>query len=93
MRVEIYLNENTRSSFVSGYKEDDPLERVYDGEQPDEMTLERIYESNQNLDGEYWPWYEGRSLSKGDVIVVDGDAYAIDSVGFKAIHLIEAPTT
>lgn len=92
MRLQIYLNENTRDSFFRGYDETDMMKLVYDGENPIDVAsnepLELVYEANQNH-GDRRPWYEGRSLSKGDVIVVDDKkAYAIASVGFEEIAFL-----
>lgn len=54
--------------------------------------LDRIFVWFQRVDPEGGPWppegYEGRSVSVGDVIVLDGwAAFAVDMVGFSAVDL------
>lgn len=88
MRIQIYLNQNTRDSFIKGYAEGDPLTLICDAEMKEGWTLEKIYEANQHSD-DTDPWYRGRSLSKGDVIVVDDEAYAVATVGFERVLIPE----
>jgi hypothetical protein len=97
MRVQILLNTNERESFVRGYQQDDELMRVYDGDKgiPPMTTteaLEYIYSSNQYIDAVHRPWYEGRSLSMGDVICINDAAYAVERVGFRELDGFEVPS-
>lgn len=85
--VRILHNKNERESFFEGYKATDPLVCVFDGYRdlkgPD--TAVAVFVANQH-DGGVTPWYKGRrALSVGDVIMVDGKAFAVERVGFKEI--------
>jgi hypothetical protein len=86
MHVVIYHNKNERSSFFNGYTEGDALVMKYEGdvdlEGGRDKQLETVFYLNQHLD-HHSPWYTGRSLSVGDIIVLDGETYAIERVGFK----------
>lgn len=55
---------------------------VYDETKTYAMPLDDIFKENQHLDSSR-PWYEGRSLSMGDLIEVDGRCWAVERVGFK----------
>lgn len=64
----------------------------FEGELPPDVTeaLEAIWTGFQRVDPETGPWppegYEGRSLSVGDVIVLDGwAAFAVEGVGFAVV--------
>lgn len=51
-----------------------------------EDVCEYVFMANQHVSASHQPWYKGaRSLSKGDVIVIDDRAFAVESVGFKEV--------
>lgn len=94
IRVQILHNQNERDSFFYGYKEGDPLVRVYDAEKAlpyrehAVVSLEFIFEQNQWIGDAKRPWYDdARSLSVGDVIVLHDQAYACERIGFRPIDL------
>jgi hypothetical protein len=101
MHIVIYHNKNEGSSFFNGYTEGDPLVLKYEGDQhmyrllqplgvmtgTRQDVLEQIFKQNQHLGDK--PWYTGRSLSVGDIIVIDGDTYAIERVGFKRLPVMK----
>lgn len=82
---------------MRGYEYGDPMMRVYDGPQfvPHREFLheglEYVYSCNQHVDANHRPWYEGRSLSKGDVICLGDKAYSVETVGFQYIEDFEVP--
>lgn len=91
--VRILHNENERESFHHGYQDGDSLKEVYKGRRPlmhktpesRTLSLEYIFEANQWVDDAHRPWYEARSLSVGDVIVLQRRAFACERVGFREI--------
>ncbi len=87
--VQIFHNKNERESFFRGFERTDPLELVYSNEDlPDTILAEEVYAANQHVDAHHRPWYDlKRSVSVGDVIVIDERAYAVERVGFKEISL------
>jgi hypothetical protein len=97
MRFEIWQAPFEQTSF--GYVNGAHYERVWEGRAgssrdfattnaPDvSPLLEQIFHDFQRVDPETGPWppegYEGRSLSVGDVIVLDGWApFSVESLGF-----------
>lgn len=93
-KAQIWHNKNERESFFRGWDPEDhmelrwegPLHRSWKNDQMNQAVLEVVFDSNQHVDAKHRPWYEGRSLSVGDVIVLDDQAYAIERVGFKEIE-------
>lgn len=96
MRVQLLLNQNTRESFRVGYSEGDRMVRMADKtiaryrHAMHSSVLEAVYRDNQHLD-DSGPWYEGRSLSMGDVICLDDRAYAVERVGFRKLPNFQVP--
>lgn len=94
IQVQILLNHNDHG-MIRGYRPGDELVKVYEGEhrlpyREEAITsLEYIFEQNQWLDRSQ-PWYQGRSLSMGDVVVLHETAYAVASIGFEKIDMPEA---
>lgn len=97
MKVEVYLNQEVETSLLWGYRDGDrlvlaitfdvwpinPESRPWD-------VLEDVFSQLQHgvSDTALTQVYAGgghRSLSVGDVVKLDGDAYAVESVGFAYI--------
>jgi hypothetical protein len=91
--VHIWLNRNERESFHRGWQKRDKMEWVstvpFEGDKPYENIAEEAFLVNQHTDGVSRFWYEGRSFSVGDVVVVEKDegrcALAVERVGFRDI--------
>lgn len=95
MRFEIFQAPFEQTAW--GYDQNADYESVWTGEvehdlevlEPTEATpaLERIFRDFQRVDPDEGPWppdgYTGRSLSVGDVVVLDGWApFAVEVLGF-----------
>lgn len=98
MTVRILHNENERSSFVHGYKDGDPLKEVYRGEHrlPYQEELGRVFALDHIFEQNQWhdfgrPWYDdARSLSVGDVVMLNDRAFAAErGSGFREVELAE----
>jgi hypothetical protein len=100
MRYAIYQAPFVQTAL--GFQEGAEYELVYEGSVADspsgdmEGLLSLIWTGFQRVDPETGPWppegFEGRSLSVGDVIVLDGWApFAVEPLGFAAVDLFRPP--
>lgn len=106
MRFSIYQAPFERTAL--GFQPGADYEVVWEGELDDAIFTGRppdasaddllgvIWVDFQRVDPETGPWppegYTGRSLSVGDVVVLDGwAAFAVEPLGFSAVDLFRPP--
>lgn len=88
--VVVYLNKalfcgHFSISLFDGYQPGDPLEKVYVMEVEGLMCLEMAEKVFTALNIDHPEDYRHRSLCVGDVVVIEGQAYACRSCGFEPI--------
>ena len=92
-RLAIFSRLPQRDADASVYEEGDTLETVWDGYVPTGETTRDTLNSVWPLFNRGAPGFIGddeypqRSLSVGDVVVVDGARFAVGSFGFQALGL------
>lgn len=98
-QVEVFLNQNTRECFFDGYKPGDALGEPFTYESSITDALAACEAAfmifNMDLDmlrgrsleiATAYRERRMRSLSVGDIVKVDGVAYACDSFGFRKVE-------
>jgi hypothetical protein len=90
----LILHNDNPLAMIDGYMYGDPLTMVYRDtkclphREYAEVSLNYVYAENQWVDEAHRPWYDdARSLSKGDVIVLQDKAYTVASIGFDEVKI------